>query len=216
MNPYEVLGVAKDADQGEIQAAWRALAKKHHPDKGGDPDKMSELNQAYGLLTDTGRRARYDSMGGDGQFFDERGAVLRGVAQMLIMLVESEPDFSPQNLVEVAKTQLRDQRERMKFEQQKWVNVGKKVRKAMKRIRRKKQFDTQARDLVLDMMETRAREVERAAENGNEGIKILGQQIEILEEYECVDDRKAGDGGHHLDALRHLIVDRAATQTWRT
>src|SRR5271168_2593698 len=121
MNPYEVLGVPKDADQAEIQAAWRALAKKHHPDKGGDPQKMSELNQAYGLLTDTGRRARFDTQGGDGAFFDERAAVLRGVAQMLIMLVESEPDFSPQNLVEVAKTQLRDQIERMNFDAKKWI-----------------------------------------------------------------------------------------------
>ena len=38
---YAVLGVAKDADESEIRKAYKKLALKNHPDKGGDPDKVT-------------------------------------------------------------------------------------------------------------------------------------------------------------------------------
>ncbi len=43
---WEVLDVAKDADQRAVAVAYRALASVHHPDRGGDPAKMAELNRA--------------------------------------------------------------------------------------------------------------------------------------------------------------------------
>jgi len=40
---YKILGVAKDANEGEIKKAYRKLALKNHPDKGGDPEKFKEI-----------------------------------------------------------------------------------------------------------------------------------------------------------------------------
>ena len=37
---YEILGVEKNATQREIKKAWRKLARQHHPDRGGDPEKF--------------------------------------------------------------------------------------------------------------------------------------------------------------------------------
>ncbi|EKE78791.1 DnaJ C-terminal domain-containing protein [Oceanibaculum indicum] len=63
-DPYDVLGVAPNASQADIKAAFRKLAKKYHPDvNAGDPDverKFKEVNTAYNLLSDTDKRAKYD------------------------------------------------------------------------------------------------------------------------------------------------------------
>ena len=45
---YEVLGVPKDADEKDIKKAYKKMALKHHPDKGGDEHFFKEINAAYG------------------------------------------------------------------------------------------------------------------------------------------------------------------------
>ncbi len=60
---YEVLGVKKDASADEIKSAFRKLAVKYHPDHGGDEAKFKEINEAYEVLKDEGKRRRYDQFG---------------------------------------------------------------------------------------------------------------------------------------------------------
>lgn len=64
---YEVLGVAKGADDGEIKKAYRGLAKKYHPDMNpGDKEaeaKFKEVNEAYDVLSDPDKRSKYDQYG---------------------------------------------------------------------------------------------------------------------------------------------------------
>ncbi|MCV9940357.1 DnaJ domain-containing protein [Boseaceae bacterium BT-24-1] len=63
-DPYQVLGVAKSADEAEIKKAYRRRAKDLHPDRNqGDPkaqERFSELNTAYEVLGDTDRRKQFD------------------------------------------------------------------------------------------------------------------------------------------------------------
>jgi molecular chaperone DnaJ len=60
---YKILGVPRDASQEEIKKAYRKLAHKYHPDKGGDEQKFKEINEAYQVLGDKEKRAQYDKFG---------------------------------------------------------------------------------------------------------------------------------------------------------
>ena len=61
---YSLLGVSKNATEEEIKKAFRKEAHKHHPDKsGGDEAKFKEINEAYQVLGNKERRARYDRFG---------------------------------------------------------------------------------------------------------------------------------------------------------
>jgi hypothetical protein len=57
---YEILGVPPTASAEEIRAAFRAAARTRHPDAGGSPAAMRQLNAAWHVLSDPGRRALYD------------------------------------------------------------------------------------------------------------------------------------------------------------
>ena len=63
-DPYEILGVDRAANDAAITAAYRKLAKKHHPDvnpgKKDAEDKFKEISQAYELLSDKDKRSRFD------------------------------------------------------------------------------------------------------------------------------------------------------------
>jgi curved DNA-binding protein CbpA len=63
-DPYQVLGLSRDATGAEVARAWRRLARAAHPDsRPGDPTAAAQfrvLSDAYGLLSDTVRRAAWD------------------------------------------------------------------------------------------------------------------------------------------------------------
>jgi DnaJ-class molecular chaperone len=62
-DPYQTLGVAKDASQADVKKAFRKAAKQHHPDQSKDPkakEKFAEANAAYEILGDDKKRAQFD------------------------------------------------------------------------------------------------------------------------------------------------------------
>ena len=91
-DPYEILGVPRTASEAEIKKAFRALAKKHHPDKhagdAGAQKKFQEISGAYDILGDKDKRAQFDAgeIGADGNArgpfggggFDPRGGFQQG------------------------------------------------------------------------------------------------------------------------------------------
>lgn len=64
---YEVLGLTKGADEAEIKKAYKTLAKKYHPDLNPNDaeaeEKFKQINEAYGVLSDSEKKAQYDRYG---------------------------------------------------------------------------------------------------------------------------------------------------------
>lgn len=77
---YKVLGVDKNATEADIKKAFSKLAHQHHPDKkGGDEAKFKEVNEAYQVLKDKEKRAKYDQFGSaDGNPFSGGGNPFSG------------------------------------------------------------------------------------------------------------------------------------------
>ena len=78
-NYYDVLGVNEQSTSADITKAFKDLAKKHHPDRGGDEAKFKEINEAHDTLKNSQKRHDYDTMrkfgsagtGGQHPFFNE-------------------------------------------------------------------------------------------------------------------------------------------------
>ncbi len=81
---YKILGVSRGASEEEIKKAYRRLAHHYHPDKdGGNEAKFKEINEAYQVLSDKGKRAQYDRFGrvfsaGGGPGYGGEGAPFGG------------------------------------------------------------------------------------------------------------------------------------------
>lgn len=60
---YDLLKVPRTASKEDIKKAYKEIARKCHPDKGGNPEQFKKINEAYGVLSDDNLRARYDRFG---------------------------------------------------------------------------------------------------------------------------------------------------------
>lgn len=62
-NYYEILGISSNSSIADVKKAYKILAMKHHPDKGGNPETFKDINEAYAVLSDTSKKEKYDKYG---------------------------------------------------------------------------------------------------------------------------------------------------------
>ena len=60
---YDILGVSKKSSEKEIKKAYRKLAMKHHPDRGGNEEQFKKISEAYAVLSDPQKKQSYDQYG---------------------------------------------------------------------------------------------------------------------------------------------------------
>lgn len=74
-NYFDILGISPEASEEDIKKAYRSLAMKHHPDRGGDQTKFQEIQEAYDILSDPQKKAEWNMMRqGGGNPFAHPGA----------------------------------------------------------------------------------------------------------------------------------------------
>lgn len=86
MNPYDILGVARNAPREAVRRAYRAKAKKAHPDTGGSVQTFAMVKLCADCLTDDARRAHYDATG------EVKGAEPDGVLSAAMQLAFAAVD----------------------------------------------------------------------------------------------------------------------------
>ena len=95
---YLTLGVDRAASDEDIRAAFKRLAVKWHPDKGGDPSKFAQLREAYDTLADVDRRAAHDREfrlhGGDAAGLRDAGTAAQSGSEMDMVRRFREGEFA--------------------------------------------------------------------------------------------------------------------------
>ena len=102
-NLYDVLAVTKNATAEQIKKAYRKLAMKHHPDKGGDELQFKELSIAYSVLSDEKKRNRYDETG---QVEEERDP-FNEVLAAFVSDLQDNVDSLNTDIIDVAKRKIK-------------------------------------------------------------------------------------------------------------
>lgn len=179
IDPYVLLGVARDADDAAIKQAYRKVAKNAHPDSGGDVDQFARLQTAYELLKDPVRRRVFDDTGYDPQLADAKdlkGLLMLETLVNEFILDEREPgSFDP---VAAMRRKLTDDILKSRFHILELERHRSRVRKHMDRLGRKPETD-----VLGSMLRARSQSIADAIRNAETQIEVIEQAYTMLEGY---------------------------------
>lgn len=134
-NLYDSLGVDKTASQEAIRAAYRKKAREHHPDKGGEVGKFQEIQTAYDVLSDAGRRAQYDKTGETGQGPSLESQALSYLSALLTQFLDAvNLDVIHESLVEHLRLAIKRDIQNQEAEKAKLQKTIDRRKEAIKRL----------------------------------------------------------------------------------
>ncbi|QEE43967.1 molecular chaperone DnaJ [Rhizobium sp. WL3] len=179
IDPYELLGVAREADDAAVKAAYRKVAKTAHPDAGGDAEAFAKISACYDLLKDPVRRRVFDDTGYDPQLAEPTDLKGLMVLETLIndmILDEREPgSFDP---VAGLRRKLTDDILKCRFHILELERHRARVRKHLDRLGRRP--DT---DVLGSMLRARAQSITDAIKASEVQIGAIERAYSMLEGY---------------------------------
>ena len=179
IDPYAMLGLERDADDGTIKTAYRKAAKGMHPDSGGDADQFARLQTCYDLLRDPVRRKVFDDTGFDPQLADPRdlkGLMLLEPLVNDVILDEREPgSFDP---LAAMRRKLSDDIVKSRFHILELERHRNRVRQHIDRLGRKA-----GTDFLGSMLRARSQSITEAIRNAEGQIQAIEQAYTMLEGY---------------------------------
>jgi len=184
MNPYEVLGVDRTANDDWIKKAYRDLSKVHHPDKGGDPKQFDLITKAYNILIDPERRARYDATGET----ENKPDPIETAARQQFFAMCEELFFKNGSVNFTENMKAFKQQSQAHLDKQRADNERTRTRAEEARERIKK--SPAENDLLGGLIQQKLDECARAEVNIDQAQKIFDRAYELWAEYE-IDDSKA-------------------------
>lgn len=179
IDPYQLLGLERDADEAAVKAAYRKAAKSAHPDAGGDLDAFGRLNASYELLKDPVRRRVYDDTGYDPQLADAtdlKGLMMLETLVNEMILDEREPgSFDP---VAGLRRKLTDDLLKARFHILELERHRTRVRQHADRIGRRPE-----NDVLGAMLRARTQSITEAIRAAETQIAAIERAYDMLEGY---------------------------------
>lgn len=178
MTLYETLGLQPDASSDDIKKAYRRLAMQHHPDRGGDKAVFQQVQEAHAVLSDPDRRAQYDKDG----TIDVKPSLRQQAEHFLPQVAEAVfnacPDPDTFDLVAAMKEEMVQARLLLVPEKVALNNVEKKLKKALKRIKRKN-----GENLIAALLQERVDSIKRQADAKEHQFQLYGEVLDVLKDY---------------------------------
>ena len=187
MNLYEVLGVSKSASLDQIRKAYRAKAKKHHPDSGGDPEEFKKIQRAWEVLYDPKKREWYDKTGSDVMPNDgEIEIIIENTFTSVLNQLMSNSQYGVlmDDLKEAAQRTLRTAIAQAEVKLSQFKEQEAKLRKWKGRLKRKNSDEPTA---WTSLVEEHIKRHEKEIIIATEGIKQLKKAYDELNTYEDVE-----------------------------
>ena len=178
-DPYDILGVGRDADDAAIRAAFRRLAKESHPDSGGDAEAFVLGSKAQDLLLDPLRRKVFDATGYDPELADARdiqGLMLIEKLVNDVVLDEREPGtFNP---LEKMRATLNNGIRKARFHMREMEGHSARVARHLARLDR-----TPGTDVLGYMLRARIDAIAKAVQETAKQIEASERALEMLGDY---------------------------------
>ena len=186
-DPYDILGLARDADEAAIRSAFRIFAKESHPDSGGDTEAFVLGQKAQDLLLDPLRRKVFDATGYDPELADHRdiqGLMLIEKLVNDIVLDEREPGtFDP---LEKMRATLDADIRKARFHMREMEGHGARVSRHLSRLDR-----GPGTDVLGYMLRARIEAIGKAVAESARQIEATERALEMLGAYSYAMDQQA-------------------------
>jgi curved DNA-binding protein CbpA len=207
-DPYDTLGVPRDASDDEIKDAYRRKARDTHPDKGGTEGAFQPVQRAYAILSSPGRRSEWDRTGrdpGDPDLRDPQTDALRRLAGIFLGAVD-QTDPDRQDVIAVVHAALAEMDRHAATQMLKLRTSIRKYERAQKRLRVAKGKENQ----LTSILAAQIKACQEAVARGEKELEGVAAMRALLGDYgwELPKDDPAVDAAAGAYARFKLEFDR--------
>jgi curved DNA-binding protein CbpA len=185
---YRLLGLKRGASKDEVRKAYRRKAKTSHPDTGGSAEAFSALTMAHEVLSDPGRREKYDTTGEIEQKKPNNldGSAVEVIAQKLGLIIHAEHELTGIDIGALIEQSIRDDIARRQASIAEQARAIERAGKLRGRVKRKADG---ADNMVARVLEWHERSSKDHIRKNEEAVSSLERALEMLDGYLFIDDR---------------------------
>lgn len=183
LDPYKVLGVAKNADHEQLKKAYRKAAKRCHPDSGGSREEFHKMQQAYLVLSNPEKRAEYDETGDVKEDQGKSDPIYKVLAELVAIILDKNIGLHV-DYTAVMRNLLRGKIQKMKDLQAEFEGELKKIRK----IRQKLTHNGKGEDVIGTILSALERDEEEGLAEMKEEILHHERALTVVRDYQFIVD----------------------------